>query len=147
MDPFLCFFSVIHLAKKLTRTFHEVKIKASVFESEIEISCTNLVQAANSLNTANKNLQTLHSEHTESSIFKDIKKQLPVLKEGRQVIWDMLEWLDHQAQSFKGSWGLVVMWKWKNLKPFFDWLGAQMQFSLLNMLVINSTVELNIVAE
>ncbi|CAH0054612.1 unnamed protein product [Clonostachys solani] len=147
MEVVLCFAGVIHLAKKLTRKFHEVKINASVFELEITISCNNLVQTANSLNTANKNLGTLCSEHIESSICKHMKKQLPLLEEGRQGIWDMLKWLSRQAQSFKGSWGFVVMWKWKNLKPFFDWLGAQMQFMLLNILVINSTVELNMVAE
>uniref|UniRef100_A0A0B7KBA7 Uncharacterized protein n=1 Tax=Bionectria ochroleuca TaxID=29856 RepID=A0A0B7KBA7_BIOOC len=59
----------------------------------------------------------------------------------------MLKWLALQAQSFEGSLGFIVMWKWKNMKPIFDWLEAQMQFMLLNILVINSTVELNIMAK
>lgn len=144
MEVVLCFAGIIHLAKKLKRKYHEVKIKASVFEYEITISCSNLVRSANSLNTANKNLETLYSEHTESPIFKHMNKQLPLFKEGQQGIRNMLKWLALQAQSFEGSLGFIVMWKWKNMKPIFDWLEAQMQFMLLNILVINSTVELNI---
>ncbi|CAG9981899.1 unnamed protein product [Clonostachys byssicola] len=146
MEVALCFFSVIRLAKKLNRKFHEVKINSGVFEGEIVISCTGLVQAANSLNTAGKNLVSLCSEQIDSPIFKHIDEQRPLLEEGRQVIWDTLKWLNRQVKSYEGSWKLVVMWKWKNMKPFFDWLQSQMDFMLLNILVINSTIELNIVS-
>ncbi|CAI6101312.1 unnamed protein product [Clonostachys chloroleuca] len=146
MDPVLGFLGIIHLATKLSKRFHEVKIYSGVFEDEIVISCTGLVQAANSLNTAGKNLGTLCSEHIDSPIFKHINRQRPLLEEGRQVIWDMLKWLNRQVKSCKDSWRFMVLWKWKNMKPFFDWLRGQMDFMLLNMLVINSTIELNIVA-
>ncbi|VUC25790.1 unnamed protein product [Clonostachys rosea] len=146
MDPLLGFSGVILLANLLREKLCEVADNARTFKSEIKISCNTIVQSANSLNAAMKNLGTLCSEHTKSPIFKHIREQSPLLKEGQQVISDMLEWLRRQVQNFKGSLSFVVMWKWKSIKPLFNWLRDQMHFMLLNIYVINSTIELNILA-